>query len=78
MASAAASKKAANRLVVEEAATNDDNSVCNLHPATMEKLSIFQGDIVLLKGKHCHTAAWQSLNAYDEHKSKKDPHGGQL
>ncbi|KAF7021817.1 hypothetical protein CFC21_034707 [Triticum aestivum] len=53
MATAAASKKAANRLVVEEAATND-NSVCNLHPATMEKLSIFQGDIVLLKGKRRH------------------------
>ncbi|TVU48424.1 hypothetical protein EJB05_08060, partial [Eragrostis curvula] len=48
--SAPAAKKAANRLVVEEA-TIDDNSVCNLHPATMEKLSIFNGDIVLLKGK---------------------------
>ncbi|CAM0880467.1 unnamed protein product [Alopecurus aequalis] len=46
----APSKKAANRLVVEEA-TNDDNSTCNLHPATMERLSIFHGDVVLLKGK---------------------------
>ncbi|KAK1653076.1 hypothetical protein QYE76_070881 [Lolium multiflorum] len=51
MASASSSKKAANRLVVEEA-TTDDNSICNLHPATMDELSIFKGDIVLLKGKH--------------------------
>ncbi|VAH74693.1 unnamed protein product [Triticum turgidum subsp. durum] len=61
MASTAASKKAANRLVVEEAATNDDNSVCNLHPATMEKLSIFQGDIVLLKGKRRHNTVCMAL-----------------
>ena len=51
MATAAPSKKAANRLVVEETATNDDNSVCTLHPDTMEKRSIFKGDIVMLKGK---------------------------
>ncbi|VAI35064.1 unnamed protein product [Triticum turgidum subsp. durum] len=61
MASAAASKKAANRLVVEEAATNDDNSVCTLHPATMDKLSIFKGDIVLLKGKHRHSTVCMAL-----------------
>ncbi|KAM3329374.1 hypothetical protein ACQJBY_026441 [Aegilops geniculata] len=61
MATAATSKKAANRLVVEEAATNDDNSVCNLHPATMEKLSIFQGDIVLLKGKRRHNTVCMAL-----------------
>ncbi|XP_034571144.1 cell division cycle protein 48 homolog isoform X1 [Setaria viridis] len=46
----ATKKRAANRLVVEEA-TTDENSVCNLHPATMEELSIFSGDIILLKGK---------------------------
>jgi transitional endoplasmic reticulum ATPase len=46
-------KKAANRLVVEEA-TKDDNSICNLHPATMETLSVFHGDVVLLKGKRRH------------------------
>ncbi|XP_047074132.1 cell division cycle protein 48 homolog [Lolium rigidum] len=50
MESASSSKKAANRLVVEEA-TTDDNSICNLHPATMDELSIFKGDLVLLKGK---------------------------
>ncbi|XP_037438233.1 cell division cycle protein 48 homolog [Triticum dicoccoides] len=61
MASAAASKKAANRLVVEEAATNDDNSVCTLHPATMDKLSIFKGDIVLLKGKRRHSTVCMAL-----------------
>uniref|UniRef100_M8ATS8 Cell division cycle 48-like protein n=1 Tax=Aegilops tauschii TaxID=37682 RepID=M8ATS8_AEGTA len=48
MASVAASKKAANRLVVEEATTNDDNSVCNVHHDTMEKLSIYKGDNELL------------------------------
>ncbi|KAF6995742.1 hypothetical protein CFC21_012193 [Triticum aestivum] len=61
MASVAASKKAANRLVVEEATTNDDNSVCILHPATMEKLSIFKGDIVLLKGKRRHNTVCMAL-----------------
>ncbi|KAL6649191.1 hypothetical protein ACP70R_013415 [Stipagrostis hirtigluma subsp. patula] len=43
-------RRAANRLVVDEA-TNDDNSVCTFHPATMDMLSIFRGDVVLLKGK---------------------------
>ncbi|VAH74677.1 unnamed protein product [Triticum turgidum subsp. durum] len=61
MATAATSKKAANRLVVEEATTNDDNSVCNLHPDTMEKLSIYKGDIVLLKGKRRHNTVCMAL-----------------
>lgn len=43
-------KKAPNRLFVEEA-VNDDNSVISLHPATMEKLQLFRGDTVLIKGK---------------------------
>lgn len=43
-------KKAPNRLYVDEA-TNDDNSVVALHPATMEKLQLFRGDTVLIKGK---------------------------
>ncbi|XP_047941315.1 cell division cycle protein 48 homolog [Salvia hispanica] len=43
-------KKAPNRLVVDEA-VNDDNSVVSLHPATMEKLQLFRGDTILLKGK---------------------------
>jgi len=43
-------KKAPNRLIVDEAA-NDDNSVISLHPATMEKLQLFRGDTVLIKGK---------------------------
>jgi len=34
-------KKAANRLLVDEA-VNDDNSVVSLHPATMEKLQLFR------------------------------------
>ncbi|XP_020253671.1 cell division control protein 48 homolog D-like [Asparagus officinalis] len=43
-------KKAANRLVVDEA-VNDDNSVVSLNPETMEKLQLFRGDTILLKGK---------------------------
>jgi transitional endoplasmic reticulum ATPase len=43
-------KKSPNRLVVDEA-VNDDNSVVSLHPVTMEKLQLFRGDTVLLKGK---------------------------
>ncbi|KAL2541084.1 Cell division control protein 48E [Abeliophyllum distichum] len=43
-------KKAANRLVVDEA-VNDDNSVVSLHPTTMEKLQLFRGDTILIKGK---------------------------
>ncbi|KNC47319.1 uncharacterized protein AMSG_03752 [Thecamonas trahens ATCC 50062] len=39
-----------NRLVVEEA-ENDDNSVVALNTATMERLQLFRGDTVLLKGK---------------------------
>lgn len=41
-------KKAANRLIVDEA-LNDDNSVVSLHPETMEKLQLFRGDTVLIK-----------------------------
>ncbi|GAU20313.1 hypothetical protein TSUD_337940 [Trifolium subterraneum] len=43
-------KKAPNRLVVDEA-VNDDNSVVALHPETMEKLQLFRGDTILIKGK---------------------------
>lgn len=41
-------KKAANRLVVDDA-VDDDNSVVSLHPTTMEKLQLFHGDTVLIK-----------------------------
>ncbi|CAL4929065.1 unnamed protein product [Urochloa decumbens] len=44
-------KRAANRLVVEEATAVDESSICSMNPATMEELSIYHGDIVLLKGK---------------------------
>ncbi|KAK1364845.1 AAA ATPase, CDC48 family [Heracleum sosnowskyi] len=43
-------KKAANRLVVDEA-INDDNSVVALHPLTMDKLNLFCGDTILIKGR---------------------------
>jgi transitional endoplasmic reticulum ATPase len=43
-------KKAPNRLIVEEA-TSDDNSIAVMSPAKMEELKIMRGDTVLLKGK---------------------------
>ncbi|CAL5357096.1 unnamed protein product [Camellia sinensis] len=42
-------KKSPNRLIVDEA-VNDDNSVVAMHPATMEKLQLFRGDTILIKG----------------------------
>ncbi|KAF2543003.1 hypothetical protein F2Q68_00031974 [Brassica cretica] len=33
-----------------EEASNDDNSVVSLQPATMEKLKLFRGDTILIKG----------------------------
>ncbi|KAE8795985.1 Cell division cycle 48-like protein [Hordeum vulgare] len=72
MAITAASKKAVNRLVVEDATTNDDNSVCTLHPDTMEKLSLFKGDTVLLKGKRRHSTVCMALpdDTCEEHKMR--------
>ena len=32
-------------------ATNDDNSVMSLSTATMDRLQLFRGDTVLIKGK---------------------------
>jgi transitional endoplasmic reticulum ATPase len=71
MASAPPSKKAANRLVVEEA-TQDDNSMCSLHPATMERLCIFRGDFVLLKGKRRRSTVCIAFtdDTCEEHKMK--------
>ena len=40
-------KRAANRLVVDEA-TNDDNSVIALNPKKMTELQLFRGDTVRL------------------------------
>ena len=37
-------------LVVDDA-TNDDNSVISLNTSTMDKLQLFRGDTVLVKGK---------------------------
>ena len=39
-----------NRLIVDEAA-NDDNSVVALSQSKMDELELFRGDSVLLKGK---------------------------
>ncbi|KAK4055188.1 AAA ATPase cdc48 [Microbotryomycetes sp. JL201] len=43
-------KKSPNRLVVDEA-SSDDNSVATLHPATMETLQLFRGDTIIVRGK---------------------------
>mmetsp|Transcript_11602 Transcript_11602/g.20607 ORF Transcript_11602/g.20607 Transcript_11602/m.20607 type:complete len:807 (+) Transcript_11602:2296-4716(+) len=43
-------KRAANRLMVDEA-TSDDNSVIAISPAKMEELDLFRGDVVSIKGK---------------------------
>ncbi|KAG0950372.1 hypothetical protein G6F57_000873 [Rhizopus arrhizus] len=43
-------KAAPNKLMVDDA-TNDDNSVITLSSATMERLQLFRGDTVIVKGK---------------------------
>lgn len=43
-------KKKDNSLIVDNA-VNDDNSIITISTATMEKLNLFRGDTVLLKGK---------------------------
>lgn len=43
-------KASPNKLMVDDA-TSDDNSVITLSPATMEKLQLFRGDTVIVKGK---------------------------
>mmetsp|Transcript_41130 Transcript_41130/g.94878 ORF Transcript_41130/g.94878 Transcript_41130/m.94878 type:complete len:787 (+) Transcript_41130:308-2668(+) len=43
-------KRSPNRLIVDEAAS-DDNSVVSLSQKKMEELQLFRGDTVLLKGK---------------------------
>ncbi|WCJ34322.1 Transitional endoplasmic reticulum ATPase [Euphorbia peplus] len=43
-------KKSPNRLVVDEVINNDDNSYVSFHPDTMEKLQLFRGDTILIKG----------------------------
>ncbi|KDP39214.1 hypothetical protein JCGZ_00971 [Jatropha curcas] len=43
-------KTSAIRFIVDEA-INDDNSSIQLHPHAFEKLNLFQGDTLLIKGK---------------------------
>lgn len=43
-------KKKDNALIVDDA-TNDDNSIISMSSNTMEKLQLFRGDAVLVKGK---------------------------
>lgn len=46
----AAIRNKPNRLIVEEAEENDDNSVVALSQAKMDELELFRGDTVLIKG----------------------------
>jgi transitional endoplasmic reticulum ATPase len=48
------SKKAPNKLLVEEA-TNDDNSTVYLTGAKLNELGLFKGDPVILTGKRRKT-----------------------
>jgi len=43
-------KASPNKLLVDDA-TNDDNSVITMHTNTMDKLGLFRGDTVLVRGK---------------------------
>jgi transitional endoplasmic reticulum ATPase len=47
-------KRSPNRLVVDEAKGEGDNSCILLSPAKMEELNLFRGDPVLIKGKKRH------------------------
>ena len=47
-------KDAPSKLVVQDQETEKDNSACFLHPNTMEKLQLFRGDTIRLKGKRRH------------------------
>ncbi|XP_026193152.1 cell division control protein 48 homolog E [Cyclospora cayetanensis] len=57
-------KRSPNRLVVEEAIT-DDNSVVAMNPARMDQLQIFRGDTVLLRGKMRHDTVCVVLTDQD-------------
>ena len=63
------SKKAPNRLLVEEA-TNDDNSVVCMHENKMKELKIFSGDPVLIRGKRRHHTLCATIkdNTVEENK----------
>lgn len=56
------SKKAPNRLMVDEAKT-DDNSVVEMAQAKMDELKIYKGDTVILKGKKRKTSVAIALIA---------------
>ena len=57
-------KKPPDRLVIDEA-SNDDNSVATLNPATRETLGLFRGDTILVEGKKRKETV-PSCNSADE------------
>lgn len=58
-----------NKLIVDEA-THDDNSVVYMSEATLEKLSLFRSDTVILKGKKRHETVAVVLTSEDCEDSK--------
>lgn len=63
-------KRSPNRLVVDEAHGEGDNSCCMLSMAKMEELSLFRGDTVLLKGKKKHDTVCIAIADEDTDDSK--------
>ncbi|KAI8056032.1 AAA ATPase [Syncephalis plumigaleata] len=57
-------KSAPNKLMVDDA-VNDDNSVISMSPNTMEKLQLFRGDSVIVKGKKRHDTVLIALSEDD-------------
>ncbi|KAI9440662.1 P-loop containing nucleoside triphosphate hydrolase protein [Lactarius indigo] len=44
-------KKSPNRLIVDEATSDDNSGFATLNPATMETLQLFRGDTIIVRGK---------------------------
>ena len=57
------SVRSPNRLVVDESAS-DDNSVASINPTTMETLSLFRGDTIILRGKKRKDTGTPSYTLY--------------
>jgi len=58
-------KRSPNRLIVDEAHGEGDNSVVMMSVAKMDELSLFRGDSVLLKGKKKHETVCVAIQDED-------------
>eukprot|EP01006_Ploeotia_vitrea_P041198 TRINITY_DN66494_c6_g1_i1.p1 TRINITY_DN66494_c6_g1~~TRINITY_DN66494_c6_g1_i1.p1 ORF type:complete len:863 (-),score=541.18 TRINITY_DN66494_c6_g1_i1:65-2584(-) len=63
-------KRSPNRLIVDEATGDGDNSCVMLSLAKMEELNLFRGDTVLLKGKKKHDTICIAIADEDTDDSK--------